>query len=102
MLPLLGKTRVIEDQITIHAELSPYPGLQAVEHRLLVPRALIDELLQRLLIVFFAFLDLLQSNRHRLDTLALPIEQHATDIRLAPPSASRIAQGSNDGVQERR
>lgn len=70
MRSLLGEACVIEDQKTIPAEPATDPGLQTVEHRLLVPGALVDKLLDRLLIVFRTRLDLLQAGCHRLNALA--------------------------------
>src|SRR5665647_1518485 len=51
---------------------------QALPHRLPLPRALVDELLQALLVAVG------EARRHRLDRLAAPVEHQAAQVGLAP------------------
>ena len=101
MLALLGEPGVVDDEEPVGAEPAADPALQAVEDVLLVPRALVEELLEGLLVVLVALLDRLQPGGHRLDALAVAVEQDPAEVGVAPPPPPRVAQGPGDLVQER-
>jgi hypothetical protein len=76
-LALFGKPGVV-DHPRLGRDRLAHPHRQPLADRLPLPRRLIDELLQALLIA------VLQAGGHRLDALALAIEHQPTQIHLAP------------------
>jgi len=93
MLPLLGEARIVEDEEPLVAEPAADPGLQSVEEVLLVPGARVEQLLQPLLVIFGTWLDDLPPRRHRLDALAVAVEQHTPEVSVAPASPPRMPSG---------
>jgi hypothetical protein len=102
LLALLGEPGVVDNQKAVGAEPAADPGAQPVEDVLLVPRALVEELLQRLLVIFVALLDGLQPRRHGFDALPVAVEEDPAQIGVAPAPPPRVAQGARDVVQELR
>jgi hypothetical protein len=102
LVSLFGKARVIQDQKTCRSELQASPHLQTVEELLLVPRALINELLERLLIVLGPLLDRLQTPSHGLNALSVAIEQQAAEVHVAPAPPPRMSERPDDIIQKCR
>jgi hypothetical protein len=102
MRPLLREAGVINDQHPVRPELPGDPGLQAVANRLSIPGTLVEELLQGWLVILGPLFNHSEPGRHRLDALAVTIQQQATHIRFAPPPPTRVAQRAHDVVQEQR
>ena len=80
----------------------PIQAWRPVEEFLLVPRALVEELLEGLLVILVALLDGLQPGGHRLDALAVAVEEDPAEVGVAPAPPPRVAQGAHDRVQELR
>src|SRR5512139_3855637 len=74
---LLRESRVVDDP-RLRLKLGHHPPRQVPAHHPLIPRRLVDELLQALLIA------IRQPGRHRLDRLALAIKHQSAQIDAAP------------------
>jgi hypothetical protein len=53
-------------------------------HQRVLPVALVDELLERLDVVLLRLINRGEPTGHRLDALAIPVEQEPAEIRRAP------------------
>src|SRR4051812_47163143 len=101
MLALLGEPGVVDDQEPVAAEPAADPGVEVVEHLLLVPRALVEELLEGLLVVLVPLLDGLEPGGHRLDALAVAVEEDPPEVGVAPVPPPRVPEGAGHLVEER-
>jgi len=98
---LLGEARVIDDHETAGAHGRYHPARQAVADGAVVPGALVEELLQRLLIIAGAAVGGPEALGHGLDALALAVEQQAAEVDLGPAAAGDVAQAvGHDLVEE--
>ena len=84
MLALFGESGVVEDQLAFTTESVADPGLEAIENDLLISGTLIEELLQRLLVIFVFLFDSLETGRNRFDAFSLPIKQHTSQVSITP------------------
>ena len=94
VLPLLGKTRVIQYPRGPPARLPRHPCRQFATHRHPVPRTLVHELLHRLLI---AAIPLGHPGRR----FSPPPEQQARDVESPPSAALRAPQQRQQRFHER-
>jgi hypothetical protein len=95
VLALLHEARAVDDEHAFYAEdaanAPPHVGL---DQRVL-PVALVDELLERLELVFLRLMNHVEPTGHRLDAFAITVDQQPAETRRAPvfPLAASDAGG---------
>jgi hypothetical protein len=97
----LGERGVI-DHPRRRVQLGCHPSRQPLADRHRVPRALVDQLLQRLLQVpHLSLAGGLQPLGHGLDRLALAVQQQPTQVGLSPPTLVSARHGLEHALGER-
>jgi hypothetical protein len=89
---LLGEAGVIDDHRAAGAHGRQHRARQAVADGPVIPWALVEELLQRLLVIAGTAVGGLEALGHRLDAIAAAIEQQAAEIDLGPAATGSVAE----------
>ena len=97
---LLGEAGVVEDEDAAGAEGRPGQSGEGVAGGAEGPGALVDELLQALLVVEVGEVDAGQAVRHGLDALAVAVEEEAAEVQFGPPAAAGAAEVGQGAVEE--
>ena len=96
VLALLDEAGVIDDQRAGMAKRPADPLTHRFPDDLVLPVALVDELLERLDVVLLRLIDGAQPLGHRLDALPLTVEQKAAKVRLTPELPLAAADARRD------
>jgi hypothetical protein len=101
--PLLGEAGVIDDHGPADADGGQHLARQSVAGGAVLPGALVDELLQRLLVVGAAPVDGPKPVGHWLDTFAVAVQQQAAQVHLGPAPSGDVAKAvGQQAIQESR
>ena len=101
MLALLDEARVVDDEHAFRAKDAADTPPHVFLNQRVFPVALVDELLERLDVVLLRLIDRGEPISHRLDALAITVEQEPAEIRRAPVFPLTASDAGGDVLDER-